>query len=49
MLEGKFHKMPQIQEENQFRSIFLSTLTMREIEKIVDLRQGVFYIVIQHQ
>ena len=49
MLERKFHQMPQNYEENQFRSIVSSIQIMQEIDQIGDLKQGLFYIVIQHQ
>ena len=49
MLENKFHQMPQSQEENQFRSIVLSILIMQEIDQLSDIKQGLFYIVVQYQ
>ena len=40
MLESKFQQIPQIQEENQFRSIVLLIMIMQEIEQLDDLKQG---------
>ena len=49
MPEKKFHQMLQNQEENQFRSILLSITITQEKDKLGDLKQGLFYIVIQHR
>ena len=49
MLESKFHRISQSQEENQFRSIVSLIMIMQELNQVRYIKQGLFYIVIQHR